>query len=553
MSHAATARPATTTRDVSPDQMRGTAAPLDPSSAAGATALRGVDLVEQVAHSAKIQKQRWAEILTKLWERKASLDVADTILIRGGTPYAWFFTSSVTGEIQKKLDRKLNAIAIKKQFVRMSDPALVSRRLAVLLHEDRDGSIKYSALSDLEFNAVLCQPSSPLWMASFLLQPFTPHFRATFVAKFNALATSSCIRVLHADSYFYDVARASPALRTALLEKSSAPARRAGAAAAAPAEDKQLPVAPTAPHNTSSSGDSSSSSRSLPSGASGLSRPLEEIIKAELKRLVREVESAFKDKLRLLDGEFQVTSTNRLVLVRVSRVVFFSDLKVRKEQSGGKAASKKAPKPRRPSSASSLPSAKHCAGDSFCHCKVFASAAALRVPLPSAHDFQRITRKSLSLSDEESAHLELFGAHAEATLAVSATALRANAHDAFTKLLQRRIFMLQSTLWNPKSDAFKVKPLDFCDAKKLPQQYEMVTVCKTCYLIYHTIDGERFQASRSTSRAAARLYNAKMLSRLENALPPHAAVAAAAGVAHSRVDPSRARAWETDQEDTTSL
>lgn len=139
-------------------------------------------------------------------------------------------------------------------------------------------------------------------------------------------------------------------------------------------------------------------------------------------------------------------------------------------------------------SASSFPGAKRCAGDSFCHCKVFASAAALKVPLPSAHEFQRITRQvrvrwlptgkcrlrwltntrvvrsvglclsqSLSLSDEESAHLENFGAHAEAALAVSAAALRANTDDAFTKLLQRRIFMLQSTLWNPKSDAFKLK------------------------------------------------------------------------------------------------
>lgn len=67
--------------------------------------------------------------------------------------------------------------------------------------------------------------------------------------------------------------------------------------------------------------------------------------------------------------------------------------------------------------------------------------------------------QSLSLSEEESLYLETFGAHAEATLSVSAVAtMRSHAQDAFTKLLQRRIFMLQSTLWNPKSDAFKVKP-----------------------------------------------------------------------------------------------
>lgn len=46
----------------------------------------------------------------------------------------------------------------------------------------------------------------------------------------------------------------------------------------------------------------------------------------------------------------------------------------------------------------------------------------------------------------------------------------------------------------------------------------MVQVCKTCYLIYHAIDGERFQASRSTSKAAARLYNAKIHSTIENSV-----------------------------------
>lgn len=148
----------------------------------------------------------------------------------------------------------------------------------------------------------------------------------------------------------------------------------------------------------------------------------------------------------------------------------------------------------------------------------------------------------MNMSEEESEYLERFGAHAEAKLAVSAMAMRSHSQEAFAKLLQRRIFMLQSTLWNPKSDAFQAKTrtqscycccevqmhsihrthmlffrlfhyaVECTDSKKLPQQYEMIQVCKTCYLIYHTIDGERFQASRSTSKAAARLYNAKIMS-----------------------------------------
>ncbi|KAF1329765.1 hypothetical protein FI667_g5518, partial [Globisporangium splendens] len=49
--------------------------------------LRGHDLVEQIAQNTKLQKLRWMEyaqtIYKRLWERKAKVDIADTILIVG--------------------------------------------------------------------------------------------------------------------------------------------------------------------------------------------------------------------------------------------------------------------------------------------------------------------------------------------------------------------------------------------------------------------------------------------------------------------------------------
>lgn len=87
--------------------------------------------------------------------------------------------------------------------------------------------------------------------------------------------------------------------------------------------------------------------------------------------------------------------------------------------------------------------------------------------------------------------------------------------------------------------------VEFSDSKKLPQQYEMVQVCKTCYLIYHAIDGERFQASRSTSKAAARLYNAKVQSSIENSVF-EAAAAETARRPTSPVLKTATRAWEHD-------
>lgn len=191
-------------------------------------------------------------------------------------------------------------------------------------------------------------------MSSFVLQPFTspsrqhPLYPGTFVAKFNALATSSCVRVLQIDTYFYDIARAA------------APVVRTNAAAIAVSSDSE--VADDAARRRSSTGpvasiDPDRTSRLRPQPASTGSNgnthlhQLEEIIKNELKKLVFEIESAFKDKLRLLNSEFQVTSTNRLVLVRVSHIVFFSDLKKRDEgtaASHAANASKQAKKTQRP-------------------------------------------------------------------------------------------------------------------------------------------------------------------------------------------------------------
>jgi hypothetical protein len=85
----------------------------------------------------------------------------------------------------------------------------------------------------------------------------------------------------------------------------------------------------------------------------------------------------------------------------------------------------------------------------------------------------------VSLSEEESDYLAHFGAEAEAKLLSSSTgngaARRARQRGAFAtgaaaasttamgeddetaKLLQRPLFMLRNTLWNPKSDAFNPK------------------------------------------------------------------------------------------------
>lgn len=194
-------------------------------------------------------------------------------------------------------------------------------------------------------------------MSSFVLQPFTPPSRqhplypGTFVAKFNALATSSCVRVLQIDAYFYDITRAAaPVVRTnvAAIAVGAVISDSEAADDAAPWRSFTDPVASIDPGRISRLRPQPASTGS--NGNTHLHQ-LEEIIKNALRKLVFEIESAFKDKLRLLNSEFQVTSTNRLVLVRVSHIVFFSDLKKRDEgtaASHAANASKQAKKTQRP-------------------------------------------------------------------------------------------------------------------------------------------------------------------------------------------------------------
>lgn len=195
-------------------------------------------------------------------------------------------------------------------------------------------------------------------MASFLLQPLMPQsrqhpqHRGTFVAKYNALATTSCIRVLQVDSYFYDIAEAAPAVGRATQRGSGDTDARRSTSQRHSDSAESTSVASRAA-SARAAATTSSYLQSASGGSSGLSHSVEEIIKAELRKVVREVESAFHDKLRLFTGEFQITRTHRLVLLRVSHVVFFSDVRGAERgdriKSGAATARERVPKTQRPS------------------------------------------------------------------------------------------------------------------------------------------------------------------------------------------------------------
>ncbi|KAG2814239.1 hypothetical protein PC118_g15206 [Phytophthora cactorum] len=444
-----------------------------------ASGLRGVDLVEQVAQNTSIQRRRWAELYPRLWEHKTKIDIVDTILFVNGSPADWYFTSAATGELKRKSTSKLNAVAIRKHCAKASllTDETRQRLRARLVHEE-SGQIVCTPLRDGEISFVLSQPPSDLAVATMLLQPLLPsarqptNARGTFVAKYNIAATSSCTRVLHLEN-------------GGLYGLLPSQASTANSAVVGAVRSKRPSSAPV----------------------TAQSHQLEEIIKEELRKLVHAVEAAFNDRVRLLTADFQITDMHRLVLVRVSGVVFFSDLVQKKEipattrhsafEEGSGAQRRK----------TSVDNSRKCAGRVFCHCTDIVTAPGSNRPRSSKKQAEvcQITRKSISLSENETAFLKRFGAEAEATLrptdsldltAAASWSRRGKSssgqYSAVMKLLERRIFMLQNTLWNPKSDSFDPKALEFEDARWLPHEYEMVAVCQACNLIYQAIDDERF-------------------------------------------------------------
>ncbi|DAZ95841.1 TPA: hypothetical protein N0F65_009115 [Lagenidium giganteum] len=345
-------------------------------------------------------------------------------------------------EVQRKSENKLNAIEIKKAFMRLTKSTGFSRFIALLVHvctliggtalltEDSNGAMVASALRDLDFNLILCEASSTLWTGSFLLQPFVDHGGnpnsnyGTYVGKYNGQVTCP-IRVLKIDAYFYEMK---------MVE-----ARVADKTGSATAKDVVLQRAAT--------------SSAKAAAITPLPKTMEDIIRNETRKLVAVLEQGFSDKIRQCNCEFMVTSAHRLMLLRVSRIVFFTDLKIRADDVIVKSRSK---------------------------------------------------RTSVRLCEEESAFLFQFGAHAESRLRASESSVHSqDVHEVFKRLLQRRIFTLQSTLWNPESDSFNPEFVTLDGNKFLPQQYEMVNVCRPCYLVYHTIDGERFQATKAFGRTKA--------------------------------------------------
>jgi len=221
----------------------------------------------------------------------------------------WLFVQPLTRrcarllqEVRRKGSSKLNAVAIRQHCARAvaSTDQSRQRQRARLVHEE-SGQLVYTPLRDGEISFVLSQPPSSLAVASVLLQPLLPLNRqpasalGTFVAKYNVAATSACTRVLHLENGGLYGLLPSQALTTT-------------AEAEGPARSKRPSSAPATPQ----------------------SPQLEDIVQRELRKLVHEVEAAFHDRLRLLTADFQVTDMHRLVLVRVSGVVFFSDLVQRK-------------------------------------------------------------------------------------------------------------------------------------------------------------------------------------------------------------------------------
>ncbi|GMF25597.1 unnamed protein product [Phytophthora lilii] len=369
-------------------------------------------------------------------------------------------------EVKKKSSSKLNAIAIRHHCSKATALTDQSRqRLRALLVHEESGQLVYTPLRDGEIGFVLSQPPSDLALASVLLQPLLPldrqpsNARGTFVAKYNIVATSSCTRVLHLENGGLN---GLPPSQTTTASY-------------------EVVYKGRSKHHSSAS-------------ATAQSHQIEGIVRGELRKLVHEIEASFSDRVRLVTADFQITDKHRLVLVCISGVVFFSDLVHKKEvftTALGNATNdtEESREPRRRTSRTTANAqVEHfviaLTSSAFLVCVEYASKQsyvklharyvecmfALKNRLYTYYE----RMQSISLSEIESTFLERFGAESEATLrtvdtsdltATSSWARRGKAGGgqcpAVMKLLERRIFMLQNTLWNPQSYSFDPKARKF--------------------------------------------------------------------------------------------
>ncbi|OQR87588.1 hypothetical protein ACHHYP_08455 [Achlya hypogyna] len=400
-------------------------------------------IVLRVSKNHDVQRRRFVEVLQWLAEARAVLDIADTLVLENGEVLHWY-TTSAAREVIERPPRDLNAVPIKRAFVKQSLrlESNVARKLAILHQVRPDGATAFRVLSDLDFNAQLCNPNARDWAKSFLVSRFV-------CGKFGpSCATHSC-----------RLTRAATRVQTSA--RYYRPPQYFFGTELTPEENGlQFPVDHHMLHCTKE-----------------LSSPYDDRVYDSTMRVVHAIEAASDHHIAHLLADFVLTATDQLVLVRI---VYESDIRpVRTLQ-------------QRPTTANSAPTPSI----SSLSTPTFSCPGAFCIDGVASNETVAVAKKSIVWADHES-HL-LGGAKGTTTMFQSGCsnpvlafefaksfAPRLGALESLDRMLVRRNVLLEQLQW------FSTHAPALEKALSLDSLYDHVHVCVPCATMYQKLDHAR--------------------------------------------------------------
>ncbi|KAF0696526.1 Aste57867_12719 [Aphanomyces stellatus] len=454
-----------------------------------------------------------------LRECRADLDIADAVVVHQGELLHWYFTSR-DGEVREKQPYNVSLIEIKKVFVKqgLQQTSNVARKLAVLCQEVK-GEFKFTVLPDVQFNTHVCNPNSHLWATTYLVMPyicgkFGPT-NATFAGKYcrNVCGQKARVKFYKPTTYFMGTIETYTRIVVCVINQHETRSLEDGM-------ELSLPKSEVDDGNNNQLKE--------------LGSAYDDALKHDILKLAKYIEVGGQrdhvcTRLQVLQlcADFVLTDTCRLVLVRVSNIVFETD------QTDAPVTMQVAK--RRPVSAHPSTHPHNHAPDRCHHCPGHFCLVATANRRAVHHGLGTLTQnaishKSIHVADQEAAFLAAMG-HADSNVRLANELSHTVDHSTYRKqipnlknvdqLVGARNKLLTEFKW-----FVQLAQTVADDKKRVAGFYDMVHVCSFCYIMYQRLDGARADvmvAAASANRhtaATTSLGKSSSMSRLNKLAQP---------------------------------
>ncbi|ETV73811.1 hypothetical protein, variant [Aphanomyces astaci] len=445
-------------------------------------------MIRAIASDPAIQRDRLLRVYKCLRECRATIDIADAVVVHQGELVHWYFTSK-DGEVREKQPYALSLLELKKVFVKqgLQQTSNVARTLAVMFQEahhqpQQDQHTTFTMLQDVQFNTHVCNPNSRLWMSTYLVTPyicgkFGPN-HATYTGKYcRPSGNKSTVKFFKPASYFFGTDE--------VVSDND--------------EGRHLTHLTTLPVDSIY--------------AKELGSAYDDALKHDILKLVQYIEAGTRHQILQLFADFVLTTSCRLILVRVSNVVFDGDRR-------GAPVSMAPPPPSiqakpRPKSAHPSTHPHHHHGPPFerpqGHCPGHFCMVAVATRR-HVHSSQNVISQK-----QECAFLAAAAAHPDANEQLANEVCHLVDMATFRNtipnlrgvdaLIQMRNRLLKELHW------FDQQAQDVAAAtKRVPAFYDTIHVCALCYIMYQRLDEARRGCTETISKTASHSLSTSALS-----------------------------------------